>query len=229
MTQFTFRAESEPFPRWWGPFSPARGNYSGFRFHQHRLGTWVESDFGREFWAIADSVGSKLLSRLVLNHWSGGRVVLLPSGMVIKPLQKDYEVGQRCLIGRFSGAVALKRPNNNLFDLSSPGNLAPGSDWLGPKTTGLECAIQPDGSLECTWSHPAGFGRESVRAQVAGPDRMLATGFRRARPGDESGRVRITANGHIITNRQCPGGAWQTLYLGCIPSGSFPHQNDWIE
>ena len=56
-----FEAEAVPFPRWLGPFSPARGTYSGFRFHHGRIGTWVENSDGREFWTVADSPGVQAL------------------------------------------------------------------------------------------------------------------------------------------------------------------------
>lgn len=228
MTTFSFEVERKPFPRWLGPFSPARGTYSGFRFHQRRLGTWVESEQMREFWPLLESPGARSLARTVLDDWGGGRVLLLPNGFVIKPLQGDYEVGRRVLIGRFRGAVVLERPEGGVFDLSNPGQIAPGAPWPGPKTTGLECAIQPDGSLACNWYHPTKTGRDEVRALLHPPDRLLASGFRKCRPSDTGGRVRVTANGHAITNRQERDGAWVSLYVGRIHPDSWPHRKEWI-
>lgn len=226
MTGLTFEAERRPFPRWWGPFSPARGKYSGFRFHAGRLGTWVENQIGREFWPLLESHGVKSIARLVLDHWGGGRVLLLPNGAVIKPLQGDFEVGQRALIGRFGGPVVLERPEGGVFDLSTPGRLSPGDPWPGPKTTGLECAILPDGSLECIWYHPSTLGRDTVREQLHGPDRQLASSFRRARPMDSGGRVRVTANGLVITNRQEQDGTWVSVFVGQITPESWSHRTD---
>ena len=228
MMTFSFQAEARPFPRWLGPFSPARGTNSGFRFHGGRLGTWVENLHGREFWPIEDSRDIRVLSQIVLECWGGGRVLLLPNGLVIKPLQGDYEVGQRALIGRFRGGIVLERPGDRAFDLDSPDTLTPGEPWAGPKTTGLECAVQPDGSLECNWYHPAPWGREEVRERLHSPDRLLATGFQRARPGDAGGRVRVTARGHVITNRQDRDGTWVSMYVGRIATEPWPHRQEWI-
>jgi hypothetical protein len=228
MTTFSFAVERRPFPRWWGPFSPARGIYSGFRFHRRRLGTWLQNEHGLEFWPLLDSPGARSLARTVLDEWGGGRVLLLPNGLVIKPLQGDHEVGRRVLLGRFQGPVVLERADGGVFDLSKPGQIAPGAPWPGPKTTGLECAIQTDGSLACTWYHPTTMGRDEVRELLHGPDRSLATAFRSARPQHTGGRVRVTANGHVITNRQQLDGAWISLYVGRIAPDSWPHQRQWI-
>ncbi len=228
MTTLSFAVQRKPFPRWWGPFSPARGKYSGFRFHQRRLGTWVENEHRREFWALVDSPGARLLARTVLDEWGGGRVLLLPNGFVVKPLQRDIEVGRRVLLGRLRGPVVLERPDGGVFDLSNPGQLAPGEPWPGPKTTGLECAIQPDGSLACTWYHPTTMGRKKVRELVSGPDRLLAAGFRRARPRDTGGRVRVTANGHVITNRREWDRTWVSLYVGHVSPAVWIHREQWI-
>jgi len=225
---FTFGAMALPFPRWWGPFSPGRGKYSGFRFHESRLGTWVGNERGREFWPLVASAGADALACLVLNHYGGGRVLLLPNGLVIKPLQRDSEVGQRVLIGRFHGTVVLERPDGSTFDLSAPGGVVQGATWPGPETTGLECAIQSSGSLECEWSHPAAWGETGVREVLHPPDGLLAHGFRIARPGEQSGHVRVTANGHVITNCQDRYGRWVSMYVGAISLVSWPHRGEWI-
>lgn len=141
MNTFTFQPEPQPFPRWMGPFSPARGTRSGFRFHQGRLGTWVSHNAGSTFWPVTDSRGAREIATLVRSKWRGGRVLFLPNGFVVKPLQSDDEVGQRALIGRFRGAIVLERPGQPSFDLSKPGALRPGDPWRGPATTGLECAL----------------------------------------------------------------------------------------
>jgi|GEM_PF-700849 len=152
-------------------------------------------------------------------HWRGGRVLLLPNGYVVKPLQEESERGQRVLIGEFDGPVALRTPAGIVFDLNNPGRLAPGSPWLGPSTTGLECVMKGDGSLECKWYHPTGYGSETMRRTLTRSDHRLAQGFRSARPGDTVGRVRITANGHVITNFNT-GVGWVPRYVGRVePAG----------
>lgn len=229
MSSFTFKSELEPFPRWMGPFSPARGKRSGFRFDRGRLGTWVNDDFGTGFWPVVDSPGVREITALVTAKWGGGRLLFLPNGFVVKPLQDDLEVGLRVLIGRFDGAIVLERPGQSRFDLSNPGALDPGDPWPGPKTTGLECAIQSDGRLVCTWYHPSALGQDIVSEHLQGPDRSLEDGFRAARPGEAGGRIRITANGHIITNREEGFRNWRSLYVGWIDPRSLKRWNKWIE
>lgn len=171
---------------------------------------------------------ARLLANLVRREWGGGRVLLLPTGLVAKPLQGDHEVGRRVVIGRFRGSIVLHRPDGSAFDLNRPGHLQPGDPWTGPKTTGLECAIQSDGSLVCEWYHPTPLGRETIAEQLHGIDRNLASGFGRARPGDVGGHVRVTANGHAITNRQTRTGKWMAFYIGRIDPASWANWNRWI-
>ena len=140
MNAFTFKPEPEPFPQWMGPFSPARGTRSGFRFRQARLGTWVTNESGSSFWTVVDNRGARNIATIVKAKWGGGRVLLLPNGFVVKPLQADEEVGQRVLIGRFKGEIVLEGPDHSTFDLSNPGTLRPGDPWPGPATTGLVVA-----------------------------------------------------------------------------------------
>ncbi len=227
MSSLVFEAEDRPFPQWLGPFSPARGNYSGFRFHDGRFGTWVEERDTRTFWAVADGRGERGIAKLVREEWGGGRVLFLPNGLVVKPLPGNEEVGRRVLIGQFSGTIVLEGPDGSRFNLSEPGRLRPGDPWPGPKTTGLECAIDPSGSLTCCWYHPTDWGRDTVSEQLRGPDRTLAAGFRKARPHDMGGRVRITAHGHVITNRQV-GGAWAAYYVGHVDTNSWADWDPWI-
>ena len=147
---------------------------------------------------------------------------------VVKPLQQDIEVGRRVLIGRFRGAIRLEDEGGRVFDLCRP-DVRPGSLWPGPATTGLECVIQRDGSLECSWYHPSTYGRETQRATLRGPDARLAAAFRSARPHDGAGRVRITAHGHVTTNRQRLGDAWETVYIGHADPTSWDGWEQWIK
>ena len=228
MSLFVFNPEQRPFRLWKGPFSPARGKRSGFRFHQGRLGTWVQNRSEITFWPIVDGQGVRRLSTLVRDKWGGGRVLLLPNGFVIKPLQDYNEVGERVLIGRFYGAIVLERHGQSTFDMRDPGAIRSGDPWLGPATTGLECAIKSDGSLVCYWYHPAPFGREKISEKLRGFDSSLARGFRKARPRDFSGRVRVTANGHVITNRQERDGTWLPVYVRWVDPELWPDWTNWI-
>ncbi len=223
-----FTAVSKPFPRWWGPFSPARGTRSGFRFHDRRLGTWVDDDEGLSFWFIAPSAGVAVLEKLVLDHFRGGRVLFLPNGSVVKPLQQDIERGRRVYLGEFTGDVVLEKSEGGTFSFASPGALRPGDVWSGPSTTGLECVIKNSGALECKWYHPTEHGRDTETKQLTPPSATLAQGFRAARPGESAGRVRVTARGHVITNRQVRG-VWQCLYVGRIDSAKWPDLDEWFE
>ena len=228
MSVFAFKAQDGPLPRWMGPFSPARGSKSGFRVRQDLLGTWVENGSDLSFWNVVETRGARDIAVLVQERWGGGRVLFLPNGFVVKPLQDDTEVGRRVLIGRFSGAMKLELPGGLRFDLSDPGTLRPGDRWPGPTRTGLESVISYDGSLSCTWYHPTQYGRDDVTHTLRGSDPLLAAAFRTARPGDTSGRVRLTANGHVITNRQGFDGTWVSIYIGWIDPKSWPSWDHWI-
>jgi hypothetical protein len=89
--------------------------------------------------------------------------------------------------------------------------------------------MQANGSLLCSWYHPTRFGRDEVSELLLGPDRALAAGFGAARPGVIGGRVRITTNGHIITNRQENNEAWVSIFVGWVDPGSLKDWKSWIE
>jgi hypothetical protein len=211
-----------------GPFSPARGIRSGFRCRNGRVGTWVGYD-ELEFWTMAAGRGANVLAEFVSRHWSGGRVLLLPNGYVVKPLQKDVEVGFRVLVGRFEGPIRLERWGEAPFDLSDVSRFRPGDLWTGPASTGLECTIRGDGSLACTWYHPAPWGRDDSTHLLRGADSSLASGFRAARPGETTGRVRITANGCVITKRQHADGTWTTHFVGSVERKAWGNWSRWID
>ena len=225
---FDFHPESRPYPRWMGPFSPARGNRSGFRFHSRRLGTWVTNDLGEDFWPVVSNDGVRTLENAVLDEWDGGRVLFLPNGLVVKPLPGEEEVAIRVVIGRFDGPLVVETTAGTLFDFSNPGELSDGDPWPGPTTAGLECVLKDDGRLVCKWYHPSDYGRDEVNEQLAGPCAQLARGFCKARPGDSGGRVRITANGHVFTNRQEGGRTWRPYYVGWIDPDSLEDWDRWI-
>lgn len=215
-----FTANRRPFPSWLGPFSPARGRRSGFRINRGELGTWVEDDEDLEFWSAERTEGAVKLAETIRREWSGGRVLMLPNGIVIKPLQTDSEVGRRVVVGRFEGQLVLIKPSGERFDMARPGTVRPGDPWPGPRTTGLECKIGEDGSLRCTWYHPTYEGREEVTRRLRPADRALFVGFQKARPGVTSGRVRLTIHGHVITNAEMRDGSWQPRYVGYVDPAS---------
>jgi hypothetical protein len=227
MNTLEFRPERRPFPRWLGPFSPARGIYSGFRFHGGRLGTWVEEGEYRTFSPILPSEGARAIAQMVRHEWGGGRVLFLPYGILVKPLQGDSEVGARAVLGRFTGSVVLEKPDGSVFDMGMTG-LAEGSRWSGPRTTGLECTIDYQGALSCTWYHPSTLGRDEMTVRLAAPDKSLAAGFHRARPNDIAGRVRVTANSLVLSNHQTGTGEWVTSYIGRTNVAAWVNSVDWI-
>ena len=210
-----FTPETSPFPYWVGPYTPARGSYSGFRIRGGMLGAWVSSDDGQIFCEVQQSDGVKRLTDLVTKHWLGGRLLFLPSGLVVKPLQNDDERGVRVVVGRYEGSF-LVRVGNNWLDFLAPSlGIAAGSIWDGPGTIGLECSLKADGSLSTSWEAPSEFGSERHQQVISGPNNALLTGFRTARPSDEGGRVRVTVGGHVMTKKELRNG-WKTFYVGRV-------------
>jgi hypothetical protein len=224
MSTFDFKRLHHPFPRWLGPFSPSRGTRSGFRVRQDRIWACVD---GTSAWSVVDCSGVSSIVHIIRLYWKGGRVLFLPNGFVVKPLQEIDEVAQRVLIGTFRGSLLLNMDSGRVFDMSLPANLMPGDRWPGPSTTGLECAIDGSGALTCSWYHPSRYGRDDVSARLRGPDQALAAGFRAARPDHSGGRVRITANGHVITNRETWDG-WESVYVGFVNPDSWTGWEKWI-
>lgn len=222
---FQFTAFRAPFPEWHGPYSQSHGRNRGFRVRGRQLITFVDSTTGLQMWIAQQTDGVLDLQDLVCRHWGGGRVLLLPNGLVVKP--NPAGDGECWAIGQFLGPVVLERPDGTDFNLADPGPLEPGDPWPGPATTGIECVIdRADGSLraEIRTPTPDGFLRE--RYFVIESDESLADGFSVARPGDGGGRVRVTANGHVITNRQ-RFGRWECVYVGQIDVTAWPHLDEW--
>lgn len=219
---FTFE-KSESFVRWMGPFSPARGTRKGLRFHYGRIGAWV--DYG--FWPLVQTSGVTELERVVLRRWGGGRVLLLPWGDVIKPLQAEDEVGKRVLIGKFSGPVVFELPDGSHLSLGDAEGWDAGEPWPGPHHVGLECTIDTTGSLKCTWYHPTKWGRTSESQILWGADRRLAAGFRKARPGDDGGRVHVLPGGIVVTNAWI-GGRWQARFVGRVDPRGVALRAGWL-
>lgn len=224
-----FTPAPTPFARWVGPYSPARGNKSGFRFYRGRLGVWVRADDVEAFWQVEPCSGAQGLEQLVKVVWGHGRVLLLPDGKVIKPAPAGD--GARFLVGRLRGAIVLVRPDGTRFDLSATRNLDRGELWPGPSTTGIECRIDWKGRILCDWETPTDLGKLSQTMQITGPDPDLASGLRKARPGMTAARVRVQAGGAVITNGDSNDDysvVWTPRYVGHIDLRSWPRASQWI-
>ena len=102
--------------------------------------------------------GSIRLADLVTSTWGGGRLLFLPTRLVVKPRDGEDEAGHRDVIGRISESISFADPDGRLFDLSDLGQLKAGDVWYGPNTIGLECVLESDGSLSCRWYHPNKIG-----------------------------------------------------------------------
>lgn len=222
-----FTPEPYPFPYWLGPYSPARGTSTGFRINNGQLGAWVSSGEDQTFWSVQDTDGTQQLTSLVKKHWQGGRVMFLPGGFVVKPLQNEDDRGLRIVVGRYEGGLTLSGFGTGI-DLSQTTEFLPGSEWSGPGSIGLECTIQTDGSLITRWYQPSDFGHDEYREPISAANRYLISGFRRARPGDSAGRVRVTVGGHIITNKQA-GDGWKPYYVGRVDAFQFSNWERWVK
>jgi hypothetical protein len=224
---FEFTPYSQPFPEWHGPYSPARGDDWGFRVREGLLMTVVATDDGREEWLVRQSEGAELLQQVVRSHWGGGRVLLLPNGLVVKPNPDGS--GERWVIGQIVGPVILDRPDGTEFNLADPGELNPGDRWPGPGTTGIECVIKAQTGRLCADTRvPTPTGFLETTFEVLDSDDAIAQGFQLARLGIGGGRVRVTANGHVITNRQRHG-RWECVYVGQIDVSEWAHREEWAE
>jgi len=223
---FEFRALSQPFPRWFGPYSAGHGRTSGFRIRGGLLRTIVRTPTGEQTWFAHQNDGVRRLQSLVVSRWGGGRVLLLPNGWVIKPDQAGN--GIRWAIGRFSGPLILQRPDGTWFNMAAPGALQPGMRWPGPDTTGLKCVLDITGTLRTKVTRPTTYCEEIVEITLVAGDAALARGLRAARPGDWSASVRVTENGHVITKRQ-DAGEWTSVYVGFVDPARWPHDEAWVE
>lgn len=219
----------KPFDRWMGPYSAARGLRHGLRFHGGDLGVWVNGGSGSNFWTVLSNSSVERLSRTVLQTWGGGRLLLLPNGYIVKPLPGDDERGKRVIVGTFSGPLVLANDDEDEFEFSDPPNQKPGARWDGPSTLGLECVMETDGSVRCDWYHPNDYGRMSDNAVLAGPSTARARSFRAARPGESSGRVHFTPNGHITTNVQIRPDVWEARYVCYVDPEDLGDWSHWIE
>jgi hypothetical protein len=188
---------------------------------------WGSSETEFSFWPVKENQGVRRLREIVQSRWGGGRLLFLPTGHVIKPLQADIEVGKRVVVGRFEGEMVLTDSDGRDFNLENPG-LTPGDRWPAPHTMGLETVLESDGSLRCDWSHPSPTGREVVNATLCKGPAALIDVFRRYRPGDQAGRVHLMPYGHVVTNHVQRDGSWRSSYIGFIEPLTLGDWNRWI-
>ena len=235
MEELHFKPSSPPFDYWFGPYSVRKGK-SGYTIRgsigNGGLYTQVQDDNWQETWKVL-STGVHELVELVQKEFNGGGgISILPNGFVIKPLQDEHDVGWRQIIGRIYGTVVLGRGDASLFGFDSLSELEPGDAWEGPKTTGLVCTIRNNGSLDCKWLRKTQFGEEKVSEKLRVSDPELRAGFRKARPNDSGGRVRVQASGHVITNREVGYRKWSTFYVGHIDPNTWKcdwNSEDWVK
>jgi hypothetical protein len=191
------------------------------------VGVWWSDQEYRSFWPLVESAGSRALMAYVTARYGGGRILLLPDGKVIKPLQDDDEVGIRVVIGKFDGPIRLWRHDGSILDLSRRGALGAGEPWPGPDGAGVEAKIDEDGSLTCRWYHPTRWGKDTVTAKVIRSNQALAVGYRKSR-GRSTGRVNVTPNGLVVACGD-DGGDWLPRYVGRIEPTDWPRLNTWIQ
>lgn len=235
MEELHFEPARPPFDYWFGPYSVRIGK-SGYTIRGSKgncgLYTQVQDDNWLETWKVLSTGVHELVGLVQEEFNGGGGISILPNGFVIKPLQDEYDVGWRQIIGRIYGTVVLGRGDDSLFDFNRLSELEPGDAWEGPKMTGLACTIRDNGSLHCKWFRKTQFGEEKVSEKLRGNDPELRTGFRKARPNDSGGRVRVQASGHVITNREVGYQKWSTFYIGRIDPNTWKcdwNCEDWVK
>lgn len=208
-------ADMRHAPRWYGPYSPARGRTCGFRVSKGEIGVEVDRGDRSERWLFEQTPGVLALANLVRRTWGGGRLLFLCGGFVVKPENDADLIGVRWLVGRFRGLPRLITPDRKAFRWASDSARVPGAGYVGPRTTGLECHIQPDASLKTAWTHPTASGSLGFDELLSGPDKRLGAGFASGRPGEVTGRVRVQLDGSVITNRNM-GDGWEGRYVGLL-------------
>ena len=224
----SFTPMNLPFPMWLGPYSPRRGTYSGWRVNGGRLVATVYSRGRQENWQAVEDDGIKALCRHVSWHFGGGRVLILPSGHVVKPDQEGWR--QRYVIGSLCGIPRLHNASGGVFDMSGPKGISPGQMWPGPASTGIECVIRTKGQMTSNRVFDLGNGEEEEALQVVSSACHIWRAFREVRHAN-GGRVRVTCLGVILTNhnhgsRHRPD--WSTHYLGTIDLDDWRHHNEWV-
>ncbi len=221
-----FTPYQPPFPSWLGPYSPARGTKSGFRIKSGELGAWVHSDESAQFWLVGKTSGTRQLEKLVEQHWRGGRILFLPCGYVVKPLQDEDVRGERVVIGEYEGEFVLEGEGKSI-DFSRSNRFLCGSEWLGPSSIGLECTLRMHGSLVASWYYPSDFGQESRKESIANMSTEFISIFQRVRPYSGGARVRLTIGGHVITNKETDEG-WKAFYISRIDTSQFSNWGKYI-
>ena len=214
MSELRIEVSRKPFPRWWGPYSPRRGRMGlSLRGGQITVREPAADGSGEVEWVLESNSSVERFIQAVSAEFGGGRLLFLASGQIIKPCNTEDDVCVRMLVGAFTGSLVFTGPDGETFDLSDPGCDSAGEDWTGPSTIGLECVLKEDGRLNCEWKHPEGLGSNAC---VYGPNPALANAFRKARPGDVSGRVHLMPHGHVVTKWQAGYGRWKCSYVATL-------------
>lgn len=230
MAGFVFRPRSGPFPEWSGPFTPSTGKRKGYRVLYHGFGAYVSNRYGSEFARVLECPGLEPLMHLVRRQWGGGRLLILPNGMVVKPHQdREDDRVNRSLLGSISGSIVLGLWNGSRLDLARLDHLTAGDRWPGPDGGHLSCKINPSGALRCTWYHPTTVGRDYVEHELRGADRALAEAFREARDGATAGRVQVCYGGYVITRGSSWAGTSECRYVGRIDPDDMGDWETWIK
>lgn len=185
----SFKQDRAPFAVWKGPFSPSRGRYRDYRVRHGCLIGFVSSPYGVTE-VTAELSGAQSLASLVLSHWRGGRLLILPWGQVIKPYYDGSET-QRVKIGSWGGETG---PFTHLWKSK---RLRPGSPWPGV-VAGLACKVTGDGSVYNEFTVSDDLGGMQYTKLVLPPAAGVLEAFRAARPRDSSGRIQLLEDGAII-------------------------------
>jgi hypothetical protein len=214
MSELEIEVARKPFTRWWGPYSPRRGRMGlSLRGGEITVREPASDGTGDAEWILMGGSSVDRFIRAVSAEFGGGRLLFLPSGHIVKPCNTEDETCIRMLVGTYRGSLCFEGPDGDEFDLADPCCGGSGEEWTGPNTIGLECVLKEDGCLQCEWKHPEGL---YSNACIFGPSPALASGFRKARPGDVSGRVHVTAHGHVYTKWQAGYGRWRCSYVGTV-------------
>ena len=228
MSGFEYVGEKPPYRRWWGPYSAATGTTYGFRVREGKFGVWHRGDAGLEFWTAPETPAVLALIHDVQRAWrGGGRLLLLPNGYIVKPLQNDGDRNIRAFIGTFRGSLVVRGPRGECLNYSDPARVQPGEEWSWPNTTGLAAVMQEDGALRCSWVHPDDSGKLKTECLITGANAKLYAGFRLRRI-ESTGRVHIHPGGHVTQNCDIGFGNWRCRYVGRLGLGKLDDWSGWV-
>ena len=122
------------------------------------------------------AAGAREIATVVRGTWGGGRVLLLPNGFVVKPLQNDDEVGRRVFIGNFVGHLfskSLTAPCSTF----EPGNPSRGATLARTNDDGAGVHYSVRWLAEVQLVSPDPLGTGYCLERLRGPDRLLGSGI----------------------------------------------------